>query len=261
MHADNNKRLQELSSSHYAIAGGQPDIRGWKVNDTMGNRIGEVEELVFDAEHHKVRYMVIDLEGNALDLDPSTILVPIGLALLQKDRKEVVISDITGEQLSSLPDYNRDQLTAETESRIINVLGRAATLDMEAAAAATAQAGLSDRQPGNALPSNNQQDVKDAASNEAPDQPVPETSSISLYPDPENTGTEDTFTLETAPGSQELTLTDETSVPVNRTSLEMEEELRARQNPEETNDTDLHDRHKTHEDSAGNTSRKDFPDA
>lgn len=57
-----NKRLQELGGSDFEIAEDQPDIRGWDVKDENGKKIGEVDELIFDEQSRKVRYIVLDLE-------------------------------------------------------------------------------------------------------------------------------------------------------------------------------------------------------
>ncbi len=59
--AKNTKRLQELRGSDFAVAKGQPDIRGWEVRDNLGHLIGKVSELIFDSRAHKVRYMVVNI--------------------------------------------------------------------------------------------------------------------------------------------------------------------------------------------------------
>ena len=113
-----NKRLQELSGSDYEIAEGQPDIRGWDVKDEYGKKIGEVDELIFDVQSRKVRYIVLDLEGNVLDLDARDVLVPIGIAQLHDKDDDVVLPGVTASNLRSLPEYDEDNLTSETENTI-----------------------------------------------------------------------------------------------------------------------------------------------
>ena len=78
------KRLQRLQHSNYEIADGEPDIRGWDVKDAAGKTIGEVDELIFDVQSRKVRYMVVDLDENDFDLDKRDVLIPIGLGELHK---------------------------------------------------------------------------------------------------------------------------------------------------------------------------------
>ena len=49
-----HRRLQELDRSDFGIVEGEPDIRGWDVKNTRGQKIGEVEELIVDARQKKV---------------------------------------------------------------------------------------------------------------------------------------------------------------------------------------------------------------
>jgi sporulation protein YlmC with PRC-barrel domain len=130
----NQKRLQELDRSEYEIVKGEPDIRGWDVKYMTGQKLGVVEELVFDVLEKKVRYLVVDLEENELKLLPRRILIPIGLAELDRKDDDVLIPNIAIEQLSRLPEYDRNNLTIDTERRISSTLGR----EMESTALAAA---------------------------------------------------------------------------------------------------------------------------
>lgn len=119
-----NNRLQELSGSDYEVVDGEPDIRGWDVKDVNGRRIGEVDDLIFDVESRKVRYLKIDLEGNVLDLEPRDVLVPIGLAELDHEDDDVILTNVSSDQLRSLPEYDDDDnLSTEYESGIRRVFG------------------------------------------------------------------------------------------------------------------------------------------
>ena len=70
-----NDRLEELGSSDFEIADGQPDIRGWEVNDINNRYVGQADELIFDKTTRKVLYIVVDLDGNELDLAVKKVLV------------------------------------------------------------------------------------------------------------------------------------------------------------------------------------------
>jgi sporulation protein YlmC with PRC-barrel domain len=122
---DNNRRLQELDRSDFEIVDGEPDIRGWDVKDGSRQKIGEVEELILDAKEKKVRYMVVDLNNNDLNLDRRKVLVPIGLAELDRKEDDVLIPNVSPQQFSELPPYDRNQLTADVERRIFSTLDRA----------------------------------------------------------------------------------------------------------------------------------------
>lgn len=113
-----NKRLEELGGSDYKIVDGEPNIKGWKVKDARGKTLGEVDELIFDHQTQKVRYIVLDLEGNEIDLEDREILVPIGLAELHEVDDEVILPAVSTIQLQALPEYDSDSFSSETESRI-----------------------------------------------------------------------------------------------------------------------------------------------
>ncbi len=122
MTTDNTgKRLQKLKGSDYEIADGEPDIRGWDVKDSNGITIGEIEELIFDTQLRKVRYMVVDLVTNKdLGINKNTVLVPIGIGELHTKDDDVLLTGVTAEQLNTLPAYKED-ITAENENAINNV--------------------------------------------------------------------------------------------------------------------------------------------
>ena len=119
-----HRRLQELDRSDFEIVEGQPDIRGWDVKNSQGQKVGEVEDLIVDAQQKKIRYMVVDLDDNDLDLDDRKVLMPIGLAQLHRDDDDVILPGVGVEQLRSLPSYDEEHLDAETERSICNALGR-----------------------------------------------------------------------------------------------------------------------------------------
>jgi len=74
--------------SDFEIVDGEPDIRGWDVKNATGQKIGEVEDLIIDARLKKVRYMVVDLDDNDLDIKHDKVAIPIGLAELDKKETE-----------------------------------------------------------------------------------------------------------------------------------------------------------------------------
>jgi uncharacterized protein (TIGR02271 family) len=126
MATDSNERhtrLQKLSGSDYEIMDGQPDIRGWDVKDDNGRQIGEVEELIFDVQSRKVRYIVLDMDNNELDLDDREVLVPIGIAQLHKEDDDVLLPGVTAEQLRALPEYDEDRFDTDSEEGVRNVFG------------------------------------------------------------------------------------------------------------------------------------------
>ncbi len=123
--ANKKKRLQELSGSDFEIAKHQPDIRGWEVRNISGLLIGKVQELIFDSVAHKVRYMVVSIaDSKELQLEKRTVLVPIGLAILQPKDDDVILEEVTPFQLRALPKYHKDDLGAKAERAIVEVFGK-----------------------------------------------------------------------------------------------------------------------------------------
>ena len=116
-------RLQELDRSKFEIVKDEPDIRGWDVRYMTGQKLGSVEELIIDVQEKKVRYMIVDLNENELKLVNRKILIPIGLAELDKKEDDVLIPNISLEQLSRLPEYEKDNLNPVIERRILSTLG------------------------------------------------------------------------------------------------------------------------------------------
>jgi sporulation protein YlmC with PRC-barrel domain len=116
------RRLQELDRSDFDVVEGEPDIRGWDVRNNAGQKIGEVEELIIDAQKSKVRYMVVDLDDNELKLEHRKVLIPIGLAQLHSDDDDVLVPNITAAHLTALPAYDPDNLDDEAEHRICDIL-------------------------------------------------------------------------------------------------------------------------------------------
>lgn len=119
-----NTRLQELDRSNFEIVKGEPDIRGWDVRYRNGEKIGSVEELILDTKAKKVRYMVVDLDENELRLENRKIVIPIGFAELDGRSDDVLIPNVSVDQLCSLQDYKRDALTPDFERGISSTFGR-----------------------------------------------------------------------------------------------------------------------------------------
>jgi len=119
-----HRRLQEMDRSDFEIVKGEPDIRGWDVKNSTGQKVGEVEELIVDAQKKKVRYMVVDLDDNELKLDHGKVLIPIGLAQLDREEDDVILPNVQAEHFRSLPDYDKNNLSPEIERRVCSTLGR-----------------------------------------------------------------------------------------------------------------------------------------
>jgi uncharacterized protein (TIGR02271 family) len=123
MSSDNNEyvHLEELGGSKYEIVDGEPNIKGWDVKNERGEDIGEVDELLFDPESLKVRYLVVDLDTNDTGLEEKRVLVPIGMAELKQSDNCVRLDGVSVSQLNALPEYEKGKLSHETEHSIRNI--------------------------------------------------------------------------------------------------------------------------------------------
>jgi stress response protein YsnF len=78
-----------------------------------------VDDLIFDKESLKVRYLILKVKKNKdLGLTESRkVLVPIGMAQLDREDDEVYLQNMNIDRLNSLPDYDKDKLNREMETR------------------------------------------------------------------------------------------------------------------------------------------------
>jgi hypothetical protein len=116
-----NLNLKELRSSGYEMRDGEPDIRGWKVKNSQNIEIGKVDELLFDVQSLRVRYLILDLDGKPLNLVSRDVIIPIGLAVVDKTNELVMLPEVSVGHLASLPDYKKGNLTIATEREVRNV--------------------------------------------------------------------------------------------------------------------------------------------
>ena len=91
--------LDELRD--YEIARGEPDIRGWEVIAGDGGRIGEVDELLVDAEARKVRFLDVTVDEELVGDTESTqhVIIPIASARLEEADDHVVIDGISSTEI------------------------------------------------------------------------------------------------------------------------------------------------------------------
>src|SRR5258705_12344391 len=116
-----NEALQELRASGYEMAKGEPDIRGWKVKNSINQTIGKVKEVLFDVRSQKVRYLIVDLDGKPINLLSRDVIIPVGLAELDATENVVYFPDVTVGHLASLPEYKKGKLTYHVEREIRDV--------------------------------------------------------------------------------------------------------------------------------------------
>lgn len=115
----------------YEVAKGEPDIRGWDVKSSDGQKLGKVEDLLIDTEPMRVRYVEVKLDDKiAKDGgEQEYVLVPIGAARLDDEHDDVLV-DLSAANIPGLPAYSRGKLTPEYEVSLLDRYRPAGTADL-----------------------------------------------------------------------------------------------------------------------------------
>lgn len=101
----------------YEIAEGEPDVRGWEVTSTDGEKLGEVRNLLVDTDAMKVRYLDVETSGTGRT-GSTHVLLPIGYATLRRAEKDVMVERLNRSTIDTLPAWDGGPVTREYESRI-----------------------------------------------------------------------------------------------------------------------------------------------
>lgn len=115
-----NRHLKELGKSSYKVAEGDSDIRGWVVKNVDGRVVGVVDDLVIDSEAEKVKYLVVDLSSNELQLKDRKVILPIDIARLDVPFKNVIYPAPMANELASIPTHEKGRFFYQTEGLISN---------------------------------------------------------------------------------------------------------------------------------------------
>jgi hypothetical protein len=117
----NTYNLQGLRSLHdHELAEGVPDVRGWKVVDRNGDRIGRVDDLIVDPAAQMVRYIDVDLRDSVSPDDDKDyhLLIPVGTARLDDHDDCVHADNLTKDQLGSYPRATRGGINRTYENDV-----------------------------------------------------------------------------------------------------------------------------------------------
>lgn len=126
------------------ISDGAPDVRGWEVKGSDGEKLGKVADLLVDTGAMKVRYLEVRLDKDVAkevgraeaphaegvrgrdedDMEPYRhVLVPIGAAHLDDDADEVHLGP-AAEAMVGIPSYRRGSLTRDYETGLVGSFTR-----------------------------------------------------------------------------------------------------------------------------------------
>ena len=114
----------------FKVAEGDPDIRGWDVVASDGQKIGTVEHLLVDTAARKVRYVSVERGTGWFDTnDEPAVIVPIGTARLDRDNERVIVGSLAGADFRTIPGYRRDAgITRDYETRLRSHYGGGAAV-------------------------------------------------------------------------------------------------------------------------------------
>ena len=107
-------RLKELKN--FQVVEGDHDIRGWRVRVPEGTVVGRVDELIVDQADRKVRYVEIEVDRKALNIDHNRhVLVPIGAVGLNAEKKDVLLERLPLKGLAGVPADERGPIAEGQE--------------------------------------------------------------------------------------------------------------------------------------------------
>ena len=88
------------------------DIRGTTVRGSEGEKLGTVEDVIFDHDTMEIRYLVVDSGGW---LEAGTFLLPADLVSADENHEEGLATEVTKEQIENSPEYDKKALRSGDE--------------------------------------------------------------------------------------------------------------------------------------------------
>lgn len=118
--ADEMDRIVPLDDlDDFEVAEGDPDVTGWDVIASDGRKIGEVDQLLVDTDAMKVRYLDVEIDEDLLETDKDRhVLIPIGFARLHEDDDQILVDNLSSNEVRDLPEYRHEPITREMESSV-----------------------------------------------------------------------------------------------------------------------------------------------
>ena len=90
----------------FKVKSDEPDLRGWNVFGTDGERIGKVTDLLVDPAAMKVAFLDVDLYDDLFMLkDDRHVLIPTEAVEVRERGQDVWVRDLTARDVARLPAY------------------------------------------------------------------------------------------------------------------------------------------------------------
>jgi photosynthetic reaction center H subunit len=109
----------------FTMKPGIADPRGWDVVGQEGVKVGMVTRLMLETASRELRYLEIVLGGATNGLRK---LVPVALATLVPDKKQVVLSMASPALLAIAPRIEQDSISPELEAEFVKAFNGKVTL-------------------------------------------------------------------------------------------------------------------------------------
>ena len=118
-------RVVPLSEAkEFKLEKGAPDLRGWNVFGSDGERVGVVSQLLVDRTALKVRYAQVDVHQDLFRLrDDRHVLVPLELMELRERGKDVWVEGLTAAEVAALPAYTGGPVSPAMEMTVQRAFG------------------------------------------------------------------------------------------------------------------------------------------
>ena len=126
-----NKHLASLKNDNLGTPNAKQDVLNWEVKTEGGAYVGFVADLLYDTNAMTVRYLIIDLTENGMNLNGKSVMIPVGLATLHPSNNEIILPNIHADQFNLLPNYVTEEISNSTEQLIRNIIGSPAALRLE----------------------------------------------------------------------------------------------------------------------------------
>jgi hypothetical protein len=116
-HPEENFCRRELMAQHgmlrdYRFTEGVEDIRGSKLYGLKDEKLGKIDDVIFDYSTGLIRYIVVDTGGW---LTTKKFIVPADRLRASVEHKDDFAADLTKEQVESFPPYDEKDLESDEQ--------------------------------------------------------------------------------------------------------------------------------------------------
>jgi sporulation protein YlmC with PRC-barrel domain len=104
--------------AHYGNLETQPvsddvhDVRGTTVRGSDGEKLGTVDDVIFDHDTMVIRYLVVDSGGG---LEAGTFLLPADSVYADQNDDDALVADVTRDDVEDSPRYDSKSLRSKDE--------------------------------------------------------------------------------------------------------------------------------------------------